>query len=163
MYAYLPMRSIYSELRSVPVRRLAGVLALIAASTTLALRIHSLNTPTRLELGPRAEMYAIVRALTDRVYEYSEQYGRPIFMLTGVRHVSPAESTLYERLRIDLTDDRILYMYSDQAFTIVWDDGRPRYWPSRRPPPIGLSRDWPASAAKYARTRWMAYDPGPYR
>lgn len=162
MHAYMPGRSIYSELRSFPIRTLVGIVALVAASLTLAFRIRELRRPPRLELGPRAEKLWIVRSLSKRVFEYSEQYGRPIFMLTGVHHISPAESTLYEGLRNDLNDHRIRYTYGDEGFWISWDDGDREYFRRGGVRTITQTYKWPKSAAEYTHARWVAYQPRPF-
>jgi hypothetical protein len=162
MLAYMPVRSFYRELRSVPFRKLAGLLALTGASLILAWRIDHLRNPPQLELGPRAEMLATIRSLGDRVLQYSEQYGRPVFMMIGVHHVSAAESTLYVNLRRDLADSRVRYSFGDEGFSIRWNDERWYPW-SRGPQPIRQEYVWPKSASEYTHARWVAYSPPPWR
>jgi hypothetical protein len=97
-----------------------------------------------------------MKQYADRVQSYAEQYGRPIFMWTGVRHASAAESTLYETLRLDLRDKRIRYWYGDESFSIAWYDPR-----ATSPEQMILSRPWPAEARWYAHVRWVVNHPRP--
>jgi hypothetical protein len=154
-------RSLVDDLRELPLRRLAGIAALVLSIATLDWRIRSLRDESRLELSPRAAKIMKVKRLTDRLSRYAETWGRPVFAWTGVHHMSAAESTVYEGLRRDLADEAIEYRYDDRTFTIQWfgEGGRRDTIEGR----IALHRDWPPEAALYARTRWIVHDPGPYR
>lgn len=149
------------DFRELPLRRLGSVFGLALSIAILCWRIDSLRQRNHLELSPRAAKIIKIKRLTDRLMAYSETYGRPIFAWTGVRHVSPAESTVYERLRLALRDSTIEYRYDDKSFTIQWfgEGGRKDTIEGR----IALRRDWPKEAALYAQTRWAAFDPGPGR
>jgi hypothetical protein len=158
MKALMPSRTLWQGMADFPARRFFGAVSLVAASTVLAWRIKAINTPSMPELGPRAQQLLLVRGLGERLLRYSVEYGRPVFMLTGVRHVSPAESLAYEKLRYELADGRIRYRYSDRGFTISWADTRGnRYGESK----MSMTHDWPASAHLYAETRWMVFAPPP--
>ena len=149
------------DFRELPLRRIGSVFGLVLSIAILYARVESLRQRNHLELTPRAAKIIKVKRLTDRLMSYSETYGRPIFAWTGMRHSSPAESTVYERLRLDLRDSTIEYRYDDKSFTIQWfgEGGRKDTIEGR----IALHRDWPKEAALYAQTRWAAFDPGPGR
>ena len=144
-----------------PVRKVVGVVALLVACAVLALRIHDLQSRNRVEFSERTAKFAIVKNLSDRLLTYSEQYGRPVFMWTGVHHASAAESTLYENLRLALLDERVRYWYSDRGYSIAWWDPKQ----ARRPDAsqIVIQNEWPVDAAYYARWRWYVNHPVPPR
>jgi hypothetical protein len=119
MQLELPRPTLKDDLSMLPLRRIGGIAALLVASAFLTWRIHDLREARTLELSPRAARIMTVKRLHDRVLSYSEQYGRPIFVWTGVRHSSAAESTLYERLRRDLVDSSVRYWYDDATFQIA--------------------------------------------
>jgi hypothetical protein len=154
-------KSLLDDLREFPLRRIGGLVALALSIAILDWRVQSLRARNHLELTPRAAKIMKVKGLTDRLLTYSTTYGRPVFAWTGVWHMSPAESTMYENLRLALRDSTVEYRYSDESFTVSWfgEGGRRDTVEGR----IALTRKWPAEAALYAKTRWMAYDPGPYR
>lgn len=147
------------DLDMLPLRRMAGLAAFILATAVLAWRIDYLRSLVIVELSPRAEAITIVKRLHDRVLSYSEQYGRPVFAWTGVRHSSAAESTLYQNLRLDLRDERVRYSYGEEIFSITWigEEGRM----VRDSAPIVLSNQWPPDARFYAHVRWVVNHPVP--
>ena len=127
----------------------------------LVVRIQHLQSLNRVEFSTRTAQFEVVKKLSDRLLTYSEEYGRPVFMWTGVQHASPAESTLYEHLRMDLRDARIRYWYDDRRYAIAWYDEKQTRVPDRSQ--IVVSNLWPADAAYYARWRWYVNHPVPPR
>jgi hypothetical protein len=157
----LARRTMADDLAEFPVRRLADCAGLVFALLILGFRIQSLQSRNRVEFSERTARFAVVKRLSDRVLSYSEQYGRPIFMWTGVNHASAAESTLYENLRLDLRDQRVRYWYSDRSYSIAWWDPLQARRPDRSQ--IVISNAWPVDAAYYARWRWYVNHPVPPR
>jgi hypothetical protein len=51
---------------------------LTVVAAILPVRIHTLQTPPRIELGARARELARVHDLAVRVSQYATQYGRPV-------------------------------------------------------------------------------------
>jgi hypothetical protein len=156
-----PHRIFAKDFAGVPWRVVIDVWALVFAIAILAWRIHEIQQRNKIEFTERTAHFAVVKGYYDRVMAYSEAYGRPIFMWTGVHHASPAESTLYERLRLDLRDPRIRYWYTDTWFNIAWYDpsqGR-RFDPSQ----IAIRGEWPPDARWYAYMRWYVNHPSPRR
>ena len=127
----LERKTLADDLAQLPLRRILDVAALIVACAVLTLRIRDLRARTRIEFTERTARFAVVKGYSDRVLNYAEQYGRPIFVWTGVRHASAAESTLYETLRLDLRDPRIRYWYADRSYCIGWYDLRQARKPDR--------------------------------
>ena len=160
MQLRLKTRTFRDDLAELPLRRIISVFCLIAAVSVLAVRVRHLRSLNQVELAPRAEKLAVLDHYSKRVLSYAEQYGRPVFAWTGVRHSSAAESTLYENLRLDLRDERIRYWYGDERFTIAWWD--PRQGRSGRDV-IAVSYPWPREAAFYAHVRWIVNHPVPPR
>ncbi len=161
MRLQLPRRTLKDDLRVLPLRRIAGIAGLLVASAMLWWRIADLRASRTLALSTRAERIMVVKRLHDRVLSYSEQYGRPIFVWTGVRHSSAAESTLYQRLRRDLVDSSVRYWYDDKSFRVAWYYDRPS--PRPEDAQIVLSNEWPESASRYAHARWVVFHPVPPR
>ena len=157
----LARKTMADDLAEFPVRRIVDVAALIVACAVLTLRVQSIQKRNRVEFTERTAQFAVVKAYSDRILTYSEQYGRPIFVWTGVRHQSAAESTLYETLRLDLRDPRIRYWYGDEAYYIAWYDVKQTRKADRSQ--IVISNPWPVDAAFYARYRWYVNHPVPPR
>lgn len=157
----LERKTLADDLAELPLRRILDVAALIVACAVLTFRIRDLRARSRVELSERSARFAVVKGYSDRVLNYAEQYGRPIFVWTGVHHASAAESTLYENLRLDLRDRRIRYWYSDSHYSIAWYDPKQTRNPDRDQ--IVITNAWPADAAYYARWRWYVNHPVPPR
>lgn len=157
----LERKSMADDLAEFPVRRVLDVAALVVACTVLTLRIQSLQHRNRVEFSERTAQFAVVKSYSDRILTYAEQYGRPIFVWTGVRHASAAESTLYENLRLELRDARVRYWYDDSKYFVAWYDEKQ----TRRPDEsqIVITNPWPPDAAFYARYRWYVNHPVPPR
>ncbi|HET9425272.1 MAG TPA: hypothetical protein VFO55_07875 [Gemmatimonadaceae bacterium] len=154
----LTRRGPIAELADLPWRTIAGVAALVVASTILAVRIQHLRARNTVEWSERTAQFAVVKRYSDRVLSYAEQYGRPVFAWTGVRHSSAAESTLYENLRLDLRDPRIRYWYGEDAYVVAWYDpeaGR------TGPGVVAVTNPWPPEARFYAHVRWVVNHPVP--
>lgn len=144
-------------------RSLVGMLALVFASCTLVLRVHSLRTPPPpIELAGRARELALVRAVAKRVRLYAEAYGHPLYrwdlvegryaVNVGPAYVSEAESTQVAALRAVLFRGDFSYGYDDGVFFVGWPAIHTRTVDSIA---------WPAPAAAYARMRRLAIAPNP--
>lgn len=133
-----------------PARRIVGQIALVLVTATLAARIHTLRTPPRVELGPRARELVRVHDVAVRVSQYAMQYGRPVYHWDlALPHVTVAESTAVEGLRADLYYDGLGFRWDDSSFSI---------W-SGRYVGIGERYGWPAGVPEYARARLIALTP----
>ena len=133
-----------------PSRRIAGQIALLLVTATLASRAYVLRPPPRIELGPRARELARVHDVAARVSQYATQYGRPVYHWDlALPHVTVAESTTVEGLRADLYDDGLYFRWDDSTFYIA----------SRRYDGVGKSFAWPAGVPEYARARLIALTP----
>ena len=155
-----PHRIFAKDFVGIPWRVVIDIWALVLSIALLAWRIHDLQRRNTIELTERTAQFALVRSYYDRVMAYSEAYGRPIFMWTGVHHATPAESTLYERLRLDLRDPRIRYWYTDTWFRIAYVDSA---LGARKQPQVIMGGEWPADARWYAYMRWYVNHPAPHR
>jgi hypothetical protein len=149
------------DLAGVPWRIVLDVWALTLSLGVLAWRMHELQERNQVVFSERTAHFAVVKGYYDRVLAYSETYGRPIFVWTGVHHASAAESTLYENLRLDLRDPRIRYWYDDTHFQIAWYDPIQTRKPDRSQ--IVVRGEWPPDARWYAYMRWYVNHPSPRR
>lgn len=156
----MPRRTLAQELEGAW-RTIIDVLALVVSLAVLWWRIHDLNERNRVEFTERTAQFAVVKGYYDRVLDYSEKYGRPVFVWTGVHHASPAESTLYEQLRLDLRDPRIRYWYDDTHFLVGWYDRVQTRKPDHSQ--IVIRGEWPADARWYAYMRWYVNIPSKHR
>ena len=146
-------------------RRLLSVFALLLATAVLGIRIHNINTPPELVgVAPRTLHVLYLDSLRTALLTFAEQYGRPVFQYDTTSPVTGHGRIQLARLHQALFDERVVYSFGDQGFSLDWKgDPKPRpHGGAFRPfgsGAVAFPNAWPPSAAEYARVRRIFVTP----
>jgi len=115
--------------RTVP-RHLALTAAAIAASV-VALVFWLPEPGSDEDWNPRAAQRQQLRYLAARIVEYADRHGRPAFFLDSVAaHLDSAHASVFNRYRVDVWGDSVLYFWNERGFQLKSESGY--NWPSER-------------------------------